>query len=188
MRFSSFFLIASMSATIACNGGESPDRVDAAIDAADDITTDNPVADADDVPTSTDAMDTETPDVVVDAGPPTFEQVQAIFDHSCAVATTQCHNAGTQNNLRLDRGFSYAQIVGVASDEVPRLQRVNAGSAANSYLAIKLDRNALGALAECPSSAFPPPCGNTMPAPPMSPLNAREADLIRRWIDLGATM
>jgi hypothetical protein len=98
--------------------------------------------------------------------------------------TCRSHSAG----LRLDRGFSYAQIVGVTSDELPRLQRVEPSDSANSYLVVKLRAATLNALPECPPG-FPPPCGSFMPAPPFStPLPDSEVDLIRRWIDLGAPM
>jgi hypothetical protein len=93
------------------------------------------------------------------------------------------------NNLRLDRGFSYAQIVGVQSDEVPRLQRVHPGDSANSYLVLKLRSATLNSVPECSSGTFPPPCGSFMPAPPLStPLPQSDVDLIRAWIDMGASM
>lgn len=75
---------------------------------------------------------------------PTFASIQAnVFTPIC----TACHaGASAPAGLRLDAGSSYALLVGVASAEVPGLQRVNPGNPADSYLVQKLEgRAAVGA-------------------------------------------
>ncbi len=75
---------------------------------------------------------------------PTFASIQAnVFTPIC----TACHaGASAPAGLRLDALSSYALLVGVASTEVPGLQRVNPGNPADSYLIQKLEgRAAVGA-------------------------------------------
>lgn len=99
----------------------------------------------------------------------TFEQIQdTIFTPIC----TACHaGASAPQGLRLDEGNSYAMLVGVASAEVPSLQRVTAGNAENSYLVHKIEGRAA--------------VGGRMPlgGPPLSQANI---DLIKQWIADGA--
>lgn len=74
----------------------------------------------------------------------TFASIQAnVFTPRC----TGCHaGAGAPVGLRLDAVNSYALLVGVASGEVPSLQRVNAGRPDDSYVIQKLEgRAAVGA-------------------------------------------
>src|SRR4051812_5824709 len=67
---------------------------------------------------------------------PNFNSIQDnIFTPVC----TQCHSgAAAPRGLRLDAANSYALLVGVASSEVPALQRVKPGDPNSSYLIQKL--------------------------------------------------
>lgn len=98
-----------------------------------------------------------------------FQQIQdTIFTPIC----TACHaGASAPLGLRLDAGNSYALLVGVASAEVPSLQRVMAGDAENSYIVHKIEGRAA--------------VGGRMPlgGPQLSQANI---DLIKQWIAAGA--
>lgn len=98
-----------------------------------------------------------------------FQQIQnTIFTPIC----TACHaGASAPLGLRLDEGNSYALLVGVASVEVPSLQRVMAGDAENSYIVHKIEGRAA--------------VGERMPlgGPQLSQANI---DLIKQWIAAGA--
>jgi hypothetical protein len=98
-----------------------------------------------------------------------FQQIQdTIFTPIC----TACHaGASAPLGLRLDAGNSYALLVGVASVEVPSLQRVTPGNAENSYIVHKIEGRAA--------------VGGRMPlgGPPLSQANI---DLIKQWIAAGA--
>jgi len=69
-----------------------------------------------------------------------FSSIQAnVFTPRC----TGCHaGSGAPAGLRLDAANSYALLVGVASAEVPSLQRINPGRADDSYLIQKLEGRA----------------------------------------------
>lgn len=71
---------------------------------------------------------------------PSFESIQLnVFTPMC----TGCHaGAAAPAGLRLDEASSYALLVGVASAEVPSLQRVNPGHPDDSYLVRKLEGSA----------------------------------------------
>lgn len=100
---------------------------------------------------------------------PTFESIQAnVFTPMC----TGCHaGAAAPAGLRLDAASSYALLVGVASAEVPSLQRVDAGSPDDSYLVRKLEGSAtVGARM---------PLGGPY-------LDAATIAVIRQWIAAGA--
>lgn len=98
-----------------------------------------------------------------------FQQIQdTIFTPIC----TACHaGASAPLGLRLDAGNSYALLVGVASVEVPALQRVMAGNPDNSYIVHKIEGRAA--------------VGGRMPlgGPQLSQANI---DLIKQWIADGA--
>ena len=104
--------------------------------------------------------------------PPATSDFKRIQDTIFTPACTGCHAGATApRGLRLDEGNSYALLVGVASAEVPSLQRVLAGDAENSYLVHKIEgRAAVGARM---------PLG----APP---LPQADIDLIKQWIAAGA--
>jgi Ca2+-binding RTX toxin-like protein len=66
-------------------------------------------------------------------------QVQPIFTINC----TQCHSGSSPpQGLRLDSQNSYANIVNVASTEVPSLKRIKPGDDKNSYLVQKIEGTA----------------------------------------------
>jgi hypothetical protein len=85
---------------------------------------------------------------------------------------TACHaGASAPQGLRLDAGNSYNLLVGMASSEVPSLQRVRPGDPDNSYLIQKLEgRAAVGVQM---------PFGGP-------PLPASTIAFIRQWIANGA--
>lgn len=70
----------------------------------------------------------------------TFDSIQAnVFTPIC----TACHIGATApHGLRLDAANSYSLLVGIASAEVPALQRVRPGDPDNSYLIQKLEGSA----------------------------------------------
>ena len=75
---------------------------------------------------------------------PTLASIQAnVFTPVCS----GCHaGASAPVGLRLDAVSAYGLLVGVASGEVPSLQRVKTGDPDNSYLVQKLEgRAAVGA-------------------------------------------
>jgi Ca2+-binding RTX toxin-like protein len=95
-------------------------------------------------------------------------QVQPIFTSRCV----QCHSgSGAPRGLRLDATNSYANLVNVASSEVPGLKRVEPGDDNNSYLVQKIEGTAA--------------VGVRMPASG-EPLTAAQIRLIRLWIAEGA--
>ncbi len=96
------------------------------------------------------------------------EQIQPIFSSRC----TECHSgSGAPQGLRLDTANSYANLVGVASREVPSLQRVEPGNPDDSYLVQKVEGTAA--------------VGGRMPLG-RTPLTAAQIALIRQWISEGA--
>lgn len=104
--------------------------------------------------------------------PYTFTEIQTqIFTPTCAVSG--CHTGGSPAaGQNLSAGVAYAQIVGVASSEVPSLQRINPGNAAQSYMIQKLEGTA-GIT------------GQRMPfGGPYLP--QATIDRIRAWVDAGA--
>jgi Ca2+-binding RTX toxin-like protein len=97
-------------------------------------------------------------------------QIQPIFTINC----TQCHSGSSApQGLRLDSQNSYANIVNVASNEVPSLKRIKPGDDRNSYLVQKIEGTAA--------------VGARMPfgGPPLSFNNIA---LIRQWVVEGANL
>ena len=72
----------------------------------------------------------------------TLDAIQAaVFTPSCA--TAGCHTGeDPPEDLRLDEGFSFANLVDVPSNEVPELLRVEPGDPDNSYLVQKIEGTA----------------------------------------------
>lgn len=113
------------------------------------------------------------------AGPPPvrFAEIQqTIFSPTCA--TQLCHDAASATGgLVLDAESSYSQLVGVApttfSAQQAGLLRVAAGDPAKSFLLVKLE-------------GPPPDQGSRMPLTG-SPLSPDQIDLIRQWIEQGAS-
>jgi len=109
-----------------------------------------------------------------DGGPLTAEygSIQDnVFTPTCA--TAGCHvGAAAPQGLRLDAASSFALLVGVPSNQVPALLRVDPGSPDNSYLIQKLAGTAA--------------VGGRMPlnGPPF--LDQTTIDVIRLWITNGA--
>lgn len=68
-----------------------------------------------------------------------FTQIQEnVFAASCAVSG--CHvGPAAPEGLDLSAGAAYDNLVGVASNQVPELQRVDPGDPDDSYLVIKLE-------------------------------------------------
>jgi Ca2+-binding RTX toxin-like protein len=96
-------------------------------------------------------------------------QIQPIFNNNC----TRCHSgSGAPRGLRLDSANSYANLVNVASVEVPSLKRIKPGDDSNSYLVQKIEGTAA--------------VGGRMPLN-STPLSATNIALIRRWVVEGAT-
>jgi Ca2+-binding RTX toxin-like protein len=99
-------------------------------------------------------------------------QIQPIFGTSISGNCTDCHKGpGAPRGLHLDPANSYANIVNVASSEVPSLKRVKPGDDSNSYLVQKIEGTAA--------------VGGRMPLG-KAPLTAADISLIRRWIVEGA--
>ena len=111
---------------------------------------------------------------LVSATLPTLDSIQTnVFGPRCS----GCHAGPSPDTL--PRGMnlsnaaaSYAALVGVASVEVPALQRVGAGDPTNSYLLHKLEG----------SQAV----GGRMPLDGSPPLNQVTIAAIRQWISNGA--
>ena len=95
-------------------------------------------------------------------------QIQPIFTNRCV----QCHSGSNPpRGLRLDSTNSYANLVNVASSEIPSLKRVEPGDDNNSYLVQKIEGTAA--------------VGVRMPASG-EPLTAAQIRSIRLWIAEGA--
>jgi mono/diheme cytochrome c family protein len=99
-----------------------------------------------------------------------FQQIQdTIFTPICSA----CHiGANAPQGMRLDAANSYAMIVGVPSNEVPGLMRINPGNPDTSYLVQKIQGNAAQ--------------GVRMPANGPPYLTQDQIDLVRRWVAAGA--
>ena len=98
-----------------------------------------------------------------------FASIQA---HVLTPICTACHIGATApQGLRLDEANSYDLLVGIASAEVPSLQRVKPGDPDASYLIQKLEGNAA--------------VGERMPRGG-PPLPQATIDAIRQWITDGA--
>jgi hypothetical protein len=104
---------------------------------------------------------------------PTLDDLQAaVFTPTCA--TSNCHaGANPAGGLDLrDADTSFAQLVGVPSDDDPMILRVAPGAPEDSYLVQKIE----GTAAQ----------GQQMPPGGAAPLSQPEIDAIRLWITNGA--
>ena len=103
---------------------------------------------------------------------PTLTSIQqSTFNVSCAVSG--CHlGGGAAAQLDLSAGSSFANLVGVASGEVPSLLRVEAGNPDDSYLVQKVE-------------GTPGIVGLQMPRD-RDPLSSAQIQAIRDWIEAGA--
>ena len=107
--------------------------------------------------------------------PATFTEVNDdLLSTSCALSS--CHGSGT-GELTLtadDPKGNFDALVGVASDQLPDLQRVKPGDPDNSYLVMKLEGHA-----DIVDDAMPPPSGLLDSDPDL-------VDRVRSWIEDGA--
>ena len=105
--------------------------------------------------------------------PPVASDFQEIQDTIFTPICTACHiGANAPQGMRLDAANSYAMIVGVPSNEVPALMRINPGNPDASYLVQKIQGNAAQ--------------GVRMPANGPPYLTQDQIDLVRRWVAAGA--
>ncbi|MFO0624080.1 MAG: hypothetical protein U0325_00570 [Polyangiales bacterium] len=124
--------------------------------------------------------DASTADAALaDAGPPTWESVQAILARSCAFSS--CHGA-TRAFPRLSAELAYASLTTSMSMQVTSLRLVTPGDPAQSWLMNKLD-GTMSTRAACAASAMT--CGTSMPQS-SELLPAHEREMIRAWIRMGA--
>lgn len=111
-------------------------------------------------------------------GPPSFaEDIQPIFSGSCAFSGCHGSNANPpQKPMELTAGQAYDNIVGVSSAELPSMLRIAPGEPDQSYLIHKIQgtQNSVGG------------SGDRMPLG-MAPLAQSTIDLIRRWVEEGAS-
>lgn len=104
------------------------------------------------------------------AGPSFAADVQQIFDDNCVA----CHQTGSaQEDLVLQAGKSFGNIVGVASHEAP-INLVEPGDPDRSYLLLKL----VGEHQEVGGSGAAMPLGDALPD--------AQIEQIRSWIEAGA--
>jgi hypothetical protein len=101
--------------------------------------------------------------------------VQPIFDGSCAFSG--CHAAPSpQQGLNLSAGVSYGHIVGVASNQLPTMARIEPDDADLSYLVNKIQgtQQAVGG------------SGDQMPLGGGT-LTSSDIEIIRAWAQAGAS-
>jgi len=103
------------------------------------------------------------------------DDVQPVFTSSCA--TAGCHvGAGAPDGLDLSAGVAYGNMADVASIQLPSMDLIEPGDPDNSYLVRKIEgtQTQAGGL------------GGRMPAG-TSPLSQEIIDMIRVWVEEGAT-
>jgi len=103
---------------------------------------------------------------------PTLSSIQVnIFDQSCAFST--CHaGSNPAENLNLEPGRSFTNLVNVRSQQNPNLNRVEPFQPDLSYLVHKIEGSNIGSTARMPRNG--------------EPLSKEEIDAIREWIKNGA--
>ena len=104
---------------------------------------------------------------------PAYDDIQRIFDQSCAGAT--CHRSATAappTSIDLAPAVSYQTLVGRASTAAPARLLVAPGAPADSYLLCTID----------------PACDHRVGArmPPTGALSPSTVEAVRRWIAEGA--
>jgi hypothetical protein len=127
-------------------------------------------------------------------------EVIPIFEHSCGVSGATCHGDPSSEKDGLQRPFLgeydggtdpaavISAIVGVASNEDPKMDEVTAGEPTKSYLMHKMDGDQCTLAAGCATGSTPyTNCGQLMPQTTPIPLEQSTRDTIRRWIAQGAT-
>ncbi|MBI4209874.1 MAG: hypothetical protein HY538_09265 [Deltaproteobacteria bacterium] len=97
-----------------------------------------------------------------------------IFTPNCA--SSSCHaGSSPQAGLNLSDGKSFENLVGVSSQQVPSLKRVESGDSGASYLVNKVE----GTAGSVGGNSSQMPKGG-------SPLSDEEIHAIKDWIDAGA--
>lgn len=105
--------------------------------------------------------------------PPLTADFQSIQDNVFTPICVRCHSgAAAPQGLQLDAAHSYALLVGVASNEVPSLERVAPGDPDSSYIILKLQGSSGIVGARMPFGG---------PYLPQATI-----DVIRQWISAGA--
>jgi hypothetical protein len=101
--------------------------------------------------------------------------VQPILTANCALSG--CHAGGNpQQGQNLSAGQTFANVVNVASNELPTMDRVEPGQPDSSYLVHKIQ----GTHLQVGGSGDRMPRGR-------SPLSQGDINVIRAWIQAGAT-
>jgi hypothetical protein len=121
-----------------------------------------------------DSAEVEDGDDTADTGPPTLtDDIQPIFDRSCAVAG--CH-IGTSpgGNMLLIPERAFSELVGATSTDVPTMLRVRPTAPDESFLLHKV------------AGTHATVGGTGDPMPPTAGLGEEEVELIREWIETGA--
>lgn len=103
-------------------------------------------------------------------GAPTFTEVYAVLEPSCAIST--CHAVGSGNGMELDDAGAYDALVDAPALGAPGQTLVVPSDPDGSYLVQKLEGTT--GIAGAP---MPPPFGGQDPA---------DVQLIRDWIAAGA--
>lgn len=116
----------------------------------------------------------------VDAGAPSYAEIQGIYTTNCAVGRS-CHGMNGRFPVLVD-GMSHAATVGVTSMQIA-MPMVTAGNVERSYLWHKIN-GTMSTLAEC--RAMGADCGTRMPMVGGGELSAAQLDTFRRWIAAGA--
>ena len=110
----------------------------------------------------------------VNGGPTLSADVQPILTANCALSG--CHvGSDPQEGQNLSAGQTFSNVVNVASNELPTMDRVEPGQPDSSYLVHKIQ----GTHLQVGGS------GDRMPLA-RSPLSQTEIDVIRAWIQAGA--
>jgi hypothetical protein len=110
-----------------------------------------------------------------DTGLSFAENVQPIFTNSCAFAGG-CHAGGSPAlGMNLSAGQAYQNIVNVAADQLPSMDRIEPGEPDNSYLVYKIQgtQTSVGGT------------GQRMPLTGCC-LSQAQIDTIRAWVEAGA--
>ena len=111
----------------------------------------------------------EEPEEQPIANPSFAQDIQAIFNGSCALRG--CHDSTASSNLNLNQGNAYANIVNVDSFQDAGKKLVVPSDANDSYLVIKIEgRQSVG---------------SRMPLN-RSPLSDAKTQTIKNWINNGA--
>jgi len=102
------------------------------------------------------------------------QDIQPVFTASCA--RSGCHaDTNPAQGMNLSDGQAYANIVNVASNQLPSMDRIEPGEPDNSYLVNKIQ----GTQADVGGTGVRMPFGG-------GALSQSTIDLIREWVNEGA--